>query len=75
MDHHPPILEQIKEGKKDHVLEHLRKWHYPGQHESYEVSPWGGSDDTYRKGNYILAWNVGLGYVSLQYEISEPVES
>jgi hypothetical protein len=47
----------------------LQDWHYPGEHRTYDVEPFGSSDETCKVGPYVLNWNESLGYVGLYYEI------
>jgi hypothetical protein len=62
------ILE--KEGE-DAALEYLKQWHFFGSHMGSAELGQGGSDRTYEKDGYIMAWNTSLNYIGLQYKIPE----
>jgi hypothetical protein len=44
---------------------YLAQWDYADELDWWPAEPWGSSDHTATVGRYVLAWNVGLGYVSL----------
>lgn len=52
------------------TAEYLALWDYGEDHSLSDSEPWGRYDDTAEVTvsgtDYILAWNTGLGYVSLQ---------
>lgn len=62
------VLDMIKAGDMEGALEYLKRWHYPGEHQTRESQGIGSSDDTFEKDGYTLYWNTGLGYVGLVYE-------
>jgi hypothetical protein len=50
------------------AVDYLCQWDYgpESEHTTYDREPWGCWDDTAEHNGYTLAWNNGLGYVSLQ---------
>ena len=48
------------------AIEYLKQWDY-GDNPVIESKqwPWGMSDRNYKEGNYILSYNMGIGYISL----------
>jgi hypothetical protein len=53
------------------AVAYLEQWHYPGEHEQATELAGGTRDDTHRSEDYVLTWNVGLGYIGLEY-IEQP---
>lgn len=51
------------------ALEHLKQWHYPGEHDTRDEPGYGSSDQVYDTDDgYIMSWNTGLSYASLEYD-------
>ena len=48
------------------ALEYLKQWDYgqESEHTTYEGLSWGASDATIEVDEYVIAYNLGLGYVS-----------
>jgi hypothetical protein len=63
------LLKMIDQDGPSAAVDTLKRWHYPGEHETAEGRPWGSNDQTFQRGDYILNWNTGLGYVGLYYQI------
>ncbi len=55
---------------EDAVIDYLAQWDM-GEGEFTKGKPWGSSDRLYRHGDYILTWNRGLSYISLNRIIRE----
>ncbi len=53
------------------AMDHLKQWHYPGEHDTRADPGAGTSDDTYESGGYTLVWNTGLEYIGLEFEADE----
>lgn len=49
----------------EHAIDYLSQWDYGDENEVVETLGHGTLDDVVEHGEYILAWNLGLGYVSL----------
>jgi len=64
-------LEILDTKGKDAAMEYLKQWHYPGEHEGSPELGHGTSDQTYEKDGYIMSWNSQLGYIGLQYDLSQ----
>jgi len=64
-------LERLNREGKDAALEYLKQWHYPGEHEGTNQLGHGTSDQVYEKDGYIMSWNPYLGYIGLQYDLSQ----
>ena len=62
------ILDQQGE---DAAIAHLAQWHNPGEHETSRELGAGTSDRTYEKDGYILSYNLGLGYIGLDYDSTD----
>ena len=63
----PEPLKLVKMKGPDAAIDYLAQW---DQGQDSEVNPsttppWGSSDKTFDRGDYILSWNEGLGYVAL----------
>jgi len=56
----------LRNDGEDAVIDHLRQWHYPGEHRIQDQPSFGSADDIYEKGNYVLAYNRRLGYMGLE---------
>lgn len=71
-----PKVDAITEFGPEGTLEDLaRRYHYPGEHETYDELPHGSRDEIYRKDGYILTWNRSLPTVGLVYDTEhEPTE-
>lgn len=53
---------------EDAAIAFLAQWHNPGEHETSEGSQAGDSDQQYSDGSgYVLSYNLGLGYIGLEY--------
>ncbi len=61
----------IAEGDYEGAINFLEQWHYPGEHETSDEPGHGSADDVHHSDGYILSWNEGLEYVSLEYEIED----
>lgn len=65
-------LEIFREDGADAAADHLKQWHYPGEHEVRATSGAGGSDDvTNTDDGYILTVNTGLDYIGLEFNDGE----
>lgn len=53
------------------AVEYLKGWDYgdESEHTITDDPQWGASDRTAREGYYVLAWNTGLGYISLNRRV------
>ncbi len=51
-------------------MEYLKQWHYSGEHEGSAEENHGADDKVYRKDGYIMSWNPRIGYIGLQYDLS-----
>lgn len=60
---------------KDEALEYLKQWHEPGSHMGGSELGHGTSDQIYEKDGYIMSWNPYIGYIGLQYNLSDMDES
>ena len=56
-------------GEHDALL-YLIQWHDPGNHEIGEF-PAGSSDRIYEYDNYIMSYNLYIGYIGVVYIINE----
>lgn len=61
-------FELLEENGPSAAIDYLKQWHYYGEHEVVTY-PFGDSDHLFKEGNYILSWNDGLGYISLNYQL------
>jgi len=68
-------LEILNDKGEDAALEYLKQWHYPGEHEGTDHLGHGSSDHVYEKDGYIMSWNNALGYIGLQYDLSNMDEN
>jgi len=50
------------------AMDFLKQWHYPGEHDTRTDPGFGLSDEVAEQDGYIMAWNDGLGYISLEYD-------
>lgn len=53
------------------VMDYLKQWHQPGEHEVISGVGNGTLDKTYRSGNYVMSYNMPLGYIGLSYKLDE----
>jgi hypothetical protein len=62
------VLKLLEEEGEESALEFLKQWNY-GESTIQEMeegqTPWGRSDDIYRKDDYVMSYNKGLGYIGL----------
>ena len=59
----------LKDEGYDAALEHLKQWHYPGEHETRSEPGYGTADQVWDTDDgYIMSWNTGLSYVSLEFD-------
>lgn len=67
-------FEILNEQGEDAVIEYLAQWDFGAESEhcmNASVSkPWGLSDTTYRKGDYILSYNEPLDYIGLTRKLT-----
>ncbi len=58
------------------LIEYLAQWDNgdESEHTLTDETPWGMADNVFHHEDYILAWNVGLAYVSLTRVVNEPDE-
>lgn len=61
-------MEILNNDGVDAAMEHLKQWHYPGEHDGNKELGHGTMDKTYKKDGYIMAWNPYLPYIGLQYD-------
>lgn len=64
-------LRILEENGLEAVIDYLSQWDFGGESE-YDIpigDPWGKSDTIYRKGNYVLSYNLGLGYIGLSRKL------
>jgi mannose-6-phosphate isomerase-like protein (cupin superfamily) len=64
-------LERLDREGEDAALEYLKQWHYPGEHEGASEEGHGTDDKVYRKDGYVMSWNPRIGYIGLQYDLSQ----
>jgi len=64
-------LERLDREGEDAALEYLKQWHYPGEHEGARELLHGRSDKTYEKDGYTMSWNPNIGYIGLQFDLSQ----
>lgn len=50
----------------EHAIDYLSQWDYGDEQELVEMLSHGTLDDVVEHGDYILSWNLGLGYVGLE---------
>ena len=55
----------------DEALDYLKEWDYgeESEHTTYEGISWGSSDATEEVGEYVIAYNLHFGYVSLNRKV------
>jgi hypothetical protein len=52
-------------------MEYLKQWHDSGNHMGSQELGHGSGDRTYEKDGYIMSWNSSIGYIGLQYDLSQ----
>jgi len=55
---------------EDAALNYLKQWHEYGSHMGSNELGHGSDDETYEKDGYIMSWNPRIGYIGLQYDLS-----
>ena len=66
------ILDILDVFGESSAMEHLQQYDYgESQIESRDDFPWGSRDMIYREGNYVMSYNIGLGYIGL-IKITKP---
>jgi hypothetical protein len=65
------VFEILDDEGEDAAIEYLQQWHYPGEHRVLDESPQGSADTVYEKDGYTLAYNRGLGYIGLVFEVED----
>jgi len=68
-------LEILDTKGKDAALEYLKQWHYKGEHMQDNKLGHGSGDQIYEKDGYIMSWNPSIGYIGLQYDLSNLTEN
>lgn len=68
-------LEILNNKGKDAALEYLKQWHQPGSHMGSDSLDYGSDDYTYEKDGYIMSWNPHIGYIGLQFDLSNMNEN
>ncbi len=65
-------LEILDNEGRESAMTYLRQWHFPGEHDtSLELSA-GSSDRVIRTSdNYVMTYNLGLGYIGLEYVLQD----
>jgi hypothetical protein len=55
----------------ERAFEHLKQWDFgeESEHDPSEGISWGTSDTTFEEGEYVIAYNSRLGYVSLNRRV------
>lgn len=61
----------LKDYGESALLEILKDFHFPGEHEVSDENYYGKSDYIYSEGNYILSYNLNLPTVGLEYKVEE----
>lgn len=60
---------------EEEMVDYMKQWDYGTESEhclsTYKNEPWGVSDKTYHKDDYVLAYNENMGYASLTRIITE----
>jgi hypothetical protein len=70
MDSGDEAWEVLDMGTTGEMLDYLSQWDFGEESEhTPRQTPWGSMDETHESGDYVLAWNRGLGYVSLQRRV------
>lgn len=64
-------LEILNSQGKDAAMEYLKQWHDSGNHMGSQELGHGTEDQTYEKDGYIMSWNSRIGYIGLQYDLSQ----
>ena len=64
-------LEILDTKGQDAAMEYLKQWHSPGEHQGSQELGHGSDDQTYEKDGYIMTWNTRIGYIGLQYDMSQ----
>lgn len=69
-------FEYIDDGDYEGAINYLKEWWWPGEHETSDEPGHGHDDETYdgkagENDGFLLSWNSGLEYVSLEYEDEE----
>lgn len=53
----------------DSVMDYLKQWYYPGEHEIEKQAPWGTGDTVRRRhdtdGEFCMSYNHHFGYIGL----------
>lgn len=60
-------LEIYEEKGIDAAFDHLKQWHYPGEHETSSEPGHGTSDSVFKLGQYTMAINSPLSYIGLEF--------
>jgi hypothetical protein len=67
------VLPIIENQGEQAAIDFLSQWDFGGESEhSPEPAPWGSEDRLYRSGDYVLSYNLPLGYVGL-CRLAQPV--
>lgn len=53
------------------AFEHLKQWHYPGEHDTSDKLGHGSRDTVIRDANYILTVNWSMGYIGLEFDTKQ----
>ena len=66
-DDYNTVKALLDEHGEQAAIEFLKRWHYPGEHETADEESAGTADDTFEDDEgYILTWNSGLDYIGLE---------
>lgn len=67
------VLEILKSKGEEAALEHLKQWHYPGEHEvDRKLS--GTTDNHYYQGDYVVYYSSLVEYIGLECKVEDEDE-
>jgi len=65
-----PVLELLKSEGEQAALEHLKQWHYPGEHDINRKLI-GTTDTYYHQGDYVMYYSHYIEYIGLEFKIDD----
>lgn len=69
-----PVMDILNNDGEEAALEHLKQWHYPGEHQMSDKPGRGTQDKTFEKDGYIMSWNPYLPYIGLEYDTQHDLD-
>ena len=69
-----PIMDILYNDGEEAALNHLRQWHFAGQHKMSDIPGHGELDKTFSQDGFTMSWNPYIPYIGLTYDTQHDLD-